>query len=242
MSVHLDHLLRLMWREGGAAPRERGAHILAVYPRGDRRRRPMAWLDAVDAQEWTNLGLLCLGERGYTVAPDIRRALAAGQSPREIVQRLKADSAAQDTRQAVVLPQVETMDRLRDSAGRRVFSDAQVEAARRFHRDLHRAGQAGGASHGPATSDIAVPQVDGSRRHDRVEAAMARRIDAGRAVARAKRGLDRRVVRVLTRVIAADEPLDAVDHAQGWTPGVGATLMQIGLDHLIRHYGVRLAS
>lgn len=235
MSVRSEQLMRRLWQVDGVIMRERGAHVLPIHPKGDRRRRAIGWIDAADVQDWLAMEVLELGPRGYRLSADIQQCLRHGQSPHEIEARLRR--RRERVRAATSLPQIETFDRLRDRDGHRVFTDAQVEAARRFHRDLRRAGQADGPA--PAASDLAAPQVDGTRRHDAAEDAAIARIDAGRTVARAKRGLDRRVVHVITRVIAADEPITAVEGAQGWTPGVGAALMQIGLDHLVRHYGVR---
>lgn len=231
-------LVRRMWQRAGMVVRERGAQTLMVLPRGDRRKRPIGWIDAAVAAEWLEAGVLELeADRGLRLSHTVVDRLRRGQSPADVLQALLAPP--QPAARSVTLPPVETFDKLCNANGVRVFTDAQVEAARRFRRDLVRAGQTSDAHGGPSTSDVAVPQVDGGLRHGRAEDAMIRRVDAGRAVHRAKRGLDGRVSRVLTTVIARDTPVDALDGTHGWSEGVGAMLMQIGLDHLVRHYGVR---
>ena len=237
MSHATDQLLRKMWQKGGVVLRVRGARSLCIHPRGDRRTRPLAWIDAVDAQAWLDAGILQVTPRGLALSDEVIHRLRHGQTPREVQDGMQAARRAAQ-RPARPLPPVETFDRLLDSGGRRVFTDAQVRAARSFARDLRRAGH-GADGIGPATSDLAQPHVDGTRRHDRAEDAAIRRVDAGRAVARAKRGMDRRVARTLTRVIGAEETFEALDAGQGWGEGVGAMLMKIGLDQLVTHYGIR---
>ena len=238
MSHTSDQLIRRLWQKNGVIVRTRGASLLAIHPRGDRRCRRIGWIEAVDANEWLDRGLLTKTPRGLALSDAVIHRLRHGETPRVIQETMRGSSATLRAAQAKTVPVV-TMDRLLDKDGNRVFSDAQVEAARRFARDLRRAGQSGGKMANFSASDLSAPHVDGTRRHDRAEDAAIRRVDAGRAVASAKKGLDQRVVRVLTRVIGADETLEAVDRRQGWGPGVGAMLMQIGLDHLARHYNVR---
>ena len=238
MSHSTDHLIRRLWQKNGVIVRTRGATLLAIHPRGDRRCRRIGWIDAVDANDWLERGILRPTSRGLSLSDDVIHRLRHGETPRAIQEAMRHPTR-QLNRPTQKTPPIVTMDRLLDSQGQRVFSDAQVEAARRFARDLKRAGQGGGVLSNFSASDLSAPHVDGTRRHDRAEDAAIKRVDAGRAVAQAKKGLDTRIVRVLTRVIGADEPLDAVDQGQGWGPGVGAMLMQIGLDHLARHYDLR---
>lgn len=232
MSHASDSLMRKMWQTGGVVLRVRGAQTLPVHPRGDRRTRRIGWIDAAHARDWLDAGILVVTARGYALSDAVVHRLRHGHTPREVqAAMVRPQRAAAPQRR---LPPVETFDKLRDAAGRRVFTDAQVRAARQFARDLRRAGGAR-----PSASDLSVPHVDGTRRHDRAEDAAIRRVDAGRAVHRAKQGLDKRVVRTLTRVIGAEESFEALDAGQGWGEGVGAMLMQIGLDHLAQHYGER---
>ena len=234
-AVQAEFRIRRMWQHGGVIMRERGANVLAVHKRGDRRTRRLCWIETLEATEWLDLGVLVQTDKGYELSPDVTDRLSCGHSPRQVMEAL-AERAKRARRAQARTPQVATFDTLTDRKGVRVFTDTQVRAARQFARDLSRAGQGGKAV---ATSDYAAPQVDGTRRHDSAEDAMLRRIDAGRAVARAKQGMDARVLRTLTRVIGADETFAELEAAQGWGAGVGPMLMQIGLDHLARHYGVR---
>lgn len=233
MSLQREQLMRRIWQTDGVIVRVRGAQLLAIHPNGDRRCKRIGWIETVDALDWLERGILSQTERGYALSRDTLQRLRHGQSPRQVedARRDRPDPQRPSGRRP---PLVAVMAELKDARGRPAYTSAQIEAAKRYARDLHRAGE-GRVS----TSDVARPKVDGGRSANGTEDAMLLRLDANRAVARAQSGLDGRVVRVLTRVIGADETFEDVDRAQGWGPGVGAMLMQIGLDHLADHYGTR---
>ncbi len=237
MSLTTQRLLRLMYDSNGVIARERGASVLRIHARGDKRTRPIACIERVDVEDWEARRIVELGPRGYQLTSQTARRILNGVPLTEIEQQAELLPGKQTGERAVRASRLSVIDRLErksDGSGGTLFDAAQIAAARRFARSVHAAG--GGRIN---ASDYAAPQVDGGDRAGRAEDAVIHRLDAARALAHAKAGLDPRVARVLSQVLGAEVSLARVARDEGWTSGVAEMLLRMGLDHLVRFYGTK---
>ena len=237
MSRATQRLLRLMFEANGVIVRQRGATVLRVYARGDRRTRPIACIERVDVEDWIARRIIELGPRGYHLTDQTARRILNGVALEEIERQsdlLPGDTHTPRKTRARRLSTIDRMERQTDGSGGAVFDAAQIAAARRFAQMVHAAG--GGRV---ATSDYAAPKIDGGSRAGRTEDAAIHRLDAARALLRAKSGLDPRISRVLGQVLGHDISLVRVARDEGWTNGVAEMLLRMGLDHLVRYFGTR---
>ena len=237
MSLATQRILRLIFDQNGVIVRERGASVLRIHARGDKRTRPIACVERVDVEDWEARRIVELGPKGYQLTEQTARRILNGVPLSEIEQQAELLPGTQTSQRRVRANRLSVIDRLErrsDGCGGTLFDAAQIAAARRFARSVHAAG--GGRIN---ASDYTAPQVDGGNRAGRAEDAVIHRLDASRAFTRAKAGMDPRVAWVVTQVLGHEVPLARVARDEGWTAGVAEMLLRMGLEHLVAHYGTR---
>lgn len=205
-----------------------------AYPGGDRRKRPLFWVNSSDVAILLQDGVLLVTDRGVGLSGETRRRLLYGQSAREVVETTEfiPSGVERPVRRNVRGTVIGRLTRQTDRQGDAVLSDAQVTAAHRYTADLLRAGEGRVGS-----VDLSAPKVDGTRSHDAAERAALSRIDGHQALQQARAAIGPDLTRLLNNICGANERLDAIERAEAWSRGTGLSVLKIALDLLVRHYG-----
>ncbi|GHA99134.1 hypothetical protein GCM10009069_22650 [Algimonas arctica] len=232
--LRTEQLLRSLLRGKALIERQSIAGDWPAYPGGDRRKRPLFWVNSGDIDALMVDGVLVVTDRGVGLSNETRRRLLYGQSAREVVETTEFVPSGverpvrRNVRGTVILRLAPQTDRQGDA----VLSDAQITAAHRYTLDLLRAGEGR-----VGTVDLSAPKVDGTRRHDAAERAALARLDGHRALQHARSAIGSDLTRLLNAVCGANERLEAVERAETWSRGTGLSVLKIALDLLVRHYG-----
>ena len=233
MSLLTDKLIREMFASQGVIIRHKGLDTWPIHPRGDRRKRPIAWIAASDARALLDDGVLAKTEKGLALSGQTCRRIRFGASGTEIEtsQGFAPHGGLRPLRRNVRTTVVDRLSRRRDRHGHPLLSDPQIEAMHRFTRDYKRATGSIGSS-GPDRA-----RVDTSPRPDAAEHALACRIDASTDLKSAQAALGPDLASLVGKICGADERLEAIERAESWAKGSGLTVLKIGLDRLALHYG-----
>jgi len=229
-----EQLLRSLLRGKALIERQAIEGDWPAYPSGDRRKRPLFWVNSADVDCLLSDGVLVVTDRGVGLSGETRRRLLYGQSAREVVEATEfvPSGVERPVRRNVRGTVILRLARRKDKQGEPLLSDPQITAAHRYTLDLLRAGE----GH-VGTVDLSTPKVDGTRRHDAAERAALARIDGHRALKSARAAIGNDLTRLLNAVCGANERLDAIERAETWSRGTGLSVLKIALDLLVRHYG-----
>lgn len=229
-----EQLLRSLLRGKALIERQAIDGDWPAYPRGDRRKRPLFWVNSADVDHLMSDGVLVVTDRGVGLSSKTRRRLLYGQSTREVVEsnEFVPSGVKRPVRRNVRGTVILRLARRTDKRGEALLSDPQITAAQRYTQDMLRAGEAH-----VGTVDLSTPKVDGTRRHDAAERAALARIDGNRALQVARAAIGPDLTRLLNAVCGANERLDAIERAEAWSRGTGLSVLKIALDLLVRHYG-----
>lgn len=229
-----EQLLRSLLRGKALIERQAIAGDWPAYPNGDRRKRPLFWVNSVDVDALVEDDVLVVTNRGVGLSGDTRRRLLYGQSARVVVETTEfvPSGVARPVRRNVRGTVILRLARQTDRQGEALLSDAQITAAHRYTLDLLRAGEGR-----VGTVDLSAPKVDGTRAHDSAERAALARLDGSRALQFARAAIGPDITRLLNGVCGANERLDAIERAESWSRGTGLSVLKIALDLLVRHYG-----
>ena len=229
-----EQLLRSLLRSKAVIERQSIAGDWPAYPNGDRRKRPLFWVNSADVDALLLDGVLVVTNKGAALSSETRRRLLYGHSAREVVEATEfipsgvERPVSRNVRGTVIL----RLSRRTDRKGDPLLSDPQITAAHRYTMDLLRSGEGY-----VGTVDLSTPKVDSMRRHDAAERAALARIDGSRALASARAAIGPDLARILTAVCGANERLEAIERAERWSRGTGLSVLKIALDLLVRHYG-----
>lgn len=232
--LRTEQLLRSLLRSKALIERQAIAGDWPAYPGGDRRKRPLFWVNSVDVEALMTDGVLVGTDRGVGLSGDTRRRLLYGQSSREVVETTEfvPSGVERPVRRNVRGTVILRLARQTDRQGDALLRDAQITAAHRYTHDLFRAGEGR-----VGTVDFSAPKVDGTSRHDAAEHAALARIDGHRALQHARTAIGPDLSRLLNAICGANERLDAIERAETWSRGTGLSVLKIALDLLVRHYG-----
>jgi len=214
---------------------ERG---FAIYPRNDRRRRPLVRLSAEETRALCADGAIEACGEAFALSEAGRARLrrdAAGAERwlaqhAELSDRVVADGAGlritRGLKQGAVMARLQA---LRDANGAPWLDAAELAAAAALRRDWE-ASQTGlvrgsewtapprsGATRGPASAQ---------------EAAMAKRCDARRRFADALDKLAPPLRRVVESVCIDERGVEALERAEGWPARSGKLALKLGLAQL----------
>lgn len=220
--------------------REREGGGFGVYPRGDRRRRPVARLDAAAVRVLEGDGVLTAnGEGAFVLSAAglarVRReearegeAFAAQHAP--IVDRFVMDAAgAQRTvRGYDGAAALRRLAALRDASGRPWLTSAELAAASALRADWER-GQEGlvrGSDWRSPPKGVTPRGANGQ------DAAMAARCDAQRRFTQKLEALAAPLRRTVERVCLYDDGIEALERAEGWPARSGKVALKLGLAQL----------
>jgi hypothetical protein len=217
-----------------------------VYPRGDRRRRPVVRLSAGEVRALEADGAIeAHGGGAFALsAAGAARVARAGAPLAEqflaqhgaVVDRsvLDRDGDVRAVRGLDAEAPMRRLARLRDAAGGPWLSEGELAAASRLRADWELA-EIGLVR----TSDWTAAPIGSSARGapDAQERSMARRCDARRRMADALARLAPPLRRVVERVCLHEEGLETLERAEGWPARSGKLALKLGLAQLAEAMG-----
>jgi hypothetical protein len=215
-----------------------------VFPKSDRRRRPLGRLSAAEVREYAASGVIAGNGEGCFVLTEagraaLRRDAAAHAAEsylhqhRPVVARvvMDADGDPRDVRAIESSGALKRLKSMRAADGAPWLSHEELAAAARLHDDwmLGQAGLIGG-------SDWSAPPRGGSARGpgNAREGAMAAQCDARARVADALQSLAGPLRRVVERVCLYEDGLEALERAENWPARSGKIALKLGLAQLAR--------
>ncbi len=240
MSAVSRALLRLASPGAVLAP-VRAGEGFGVFPKGDRRCRPVARLARGEVRALSADGALQELEPGVFALSDagdarVRREAAergeeflAQHAPvvtRNVVDR---DGDLRNVRGLETHAVLRRLAALQDQSGAHWLSGAELDVAARLRSDweLSQVGLVRG-------SDWAAPPQSGGARGpgNAVENAMIRHADARKRVAEALEALAPPLRRVVERVCLHEDGLEALERAEGWPARSGKLALKMALAQL----------
>jgi uncharacterized protein DUF6456 len=236
-SPELPRWLRCLAREGAALrPCREAGGGLAVYPGGDRRRRPLARLDAAQVRHALARGLL--SQHGEEVG--------LGDAGRAALRRGQGGEFASQHRVMVAKPVLGQDGRLQsaqlNTRGGRLgrwtahLDPLELAAAERFCAD-----HACSSMHQQTTRnwELTAPARQKGWRGG-PDAAPLAAIAAKDRVMDALAAVGTGLEPVLMAVCIRGEGISAVERRFGWAQRSGRTVLKLALQQLARHYGMTL--
>jgi hypothetical protein len=240
MSARLERALARLATEKAVLACEREGAGFGVFPRGDRRRRPVARLSAADVRALEGEGVLTSIEADAFVlsaagharvrrdgAPESERFTAQHAS---IVDRFVMDGAgaARAVRGLDSAAGLRRLAALRDANGKPWLSASELAAATALRQDWERA-QAGLVR---GSDWRAPPKGAAPRGANGQGAAMAARCDARRRFADKLAALAAPLRRAVERLVLYDDGVEALERAEGWPARSGKVALKLGLAQL----------
>jgi len=210
-----------------------------VFPGGDRRRRPVVRLSAVEVRELVSSGAIEAADKDAYVLSEAGRARLAREraAPGEafaVQHRPIIDRAVMDGDGDLRIVRGHDADRLlrrlssmRDGAGRSWLDRAELTAAARLKADWERSeiGMVRG-------SDWSAPPKGLTPRSAGVDGAIAAHCDARRRVSDALAKLAPPLRAVVERVCLREEGLEALERAEAWPQRSGKIALKLALAQL----------
>ncbi len=240
----IERALQRLAATGHVLAPERNGKGFGVFPKGDRRRRPLIRLSAAEVRELDSVGAISAATNGEYVlnrAGQARVVREASDAPEAflsqhgaIVDRsvIDADGDVRTARGFDADRVLRRLAALRDSAGRPWLSAAELAAAANLKTDWER-GEIGLVR----GSDWSAPPKGASTRGaDAHDAAMARRCDARRRLANALAALAPPLRAVVERVCLREEGLEALERAESWPARSGKLALKLALAQLAQRY------
>lgn len=237
----VERALARLASRGALLAADRVSGSFGVYPRGDRRRRPVVRLSAAEVRALQADGVLdARGDDVFVLsAAGAARVARDGAAPAErflvqhatVVDRsvVDADGDVRAVRGLDAEGPMRRLARLRDGAGGAWLSAAELAAANQLRADWELA-EIGLVR----TSDWTAAPLGSSARgaSNTQEQSMARRCDARRRVANALARLAAPLRRIVERVCLHEEGLEALERAEGWPARSGKLALKLGLAQL----------
>lgn len=219
------------------------AGAYAAYPNGDRRKRPVCWLDANQFKHIRAEGLLEKDGEGFRIVRSYaRRCLHATAETAHAAQQCESEErdiyipegSLRKARHNRGQTPLRRLAKTKNRAGNCEFSAAEVEAGERFARDYHFAhmenmttlnyAAVGGrdrASYGAGTA------VDLS----------AARLDVRNRIMKALRSLGPGLDRAVISVCVNEMTLEKLERTEHWMRSSGRTILKLALQRLVDFYG-----
>lgn len=234
--IRTEQLVRSLHKAKALIIRRSDAIDWPAYRGGDRRTRPLFWVNRADVEQLIQDGVLCVTDKGVDLGSETRRRLAYGHSAREVIEQSEfiPSGVERPVRRNVRGSVILRLSRRRDRSGASLLTDAQLTAAQQYAADYHRAG-----GNGRTGSSSFSVKVDQARRHDGVENALLSHMEGHDRLARARASIGPKLSKLLDGVCGANERLETIERAEAWAAGTGLSVLHIALDLLVAHYGTR---
>lgn len=189
-----------------------GAKMCAAYARGDRRGRPLFYVERTQAVRLLECGQLQSGEgKVLCLPPSVRppQYVPPKRQPRAPLEALR-----------------------KSRAGRAPYLTARdVRAGERYAYDYMRAHQGRAAGQHYDAAGVFTAKSSAGQ-----EAAMAARIDAEARLRAARKYTGPNLARLLNAVLGQDIPLGTFETQLGWTRGSAKPVFKKALSELAAHY------
>ncbi len=236
MTVDEEKTLRHMLRYDAVLFGSSFGGVFAAYPSGNRRRKPVCWLEKDVVERMLELGWLTGSGDRVHVSPALEAKLQGGDNPDRRYDKLDgcASGGPNSGMMSYRLSVLQRLARRKDHYGRPILSAAQVEAGRHFARDY----MTGGLGFS-ATQNYQTSGADISGRHSRAEDAVLSRIDRRKRVSEAIACLGPGLDRAVIAVCCEDWSLDAVERSENWAKNSGKTILIMALERLAQFYGTK---
>jgi len=238
LSVSDRHLAANLAEKSAVIVKSGGGDAYPAYAYGDRRKRPLRWVSRESFQQLTSFGGLQSTELGYRVTESFARRLKSGgdhsRQHRDMEEReLYVPGGVK--RAAAINHGMSAFDRLcrrKDHRGEPFLTAAQQEAGHTLARDFAAAG------HGHInTQNYMNAGEDKTGYHGGVEDGQIRRLDAGKKLQAASAAMGEGLDKAVLAVCCHDQRLEQIERAERWAAGSGLTLLRLGLNALVKHYG-----
>lgn len=236
MTLEEDALLRLMMRENAVIDLESPGDIFPAFQGGDRRKRPVFWIEKFMLDRLVTLGGIMRDEGKARISARMKARFCAGSAGahRDMEERdvYTPDGVSRRARVNHRTSALRSLARKCDTYGEPILSAAQVEAGEQFAKDY-----ALGGLGFTGTQNFENPGVDGAFRADAQENAIISRMDRRKRVSEAisclGAGLDRAVIAVCCDGTSMGE----LERTEKWAKNSGRTILTFGLDRLVAFYG-----
>ena len=216
-----------------------------VFPRNDKRRRPLVRLSAKIVRQMEGSGALVRGAQGQLKISDAGRARVRRDTagPEEgylaqhagIEDRVTIDKDGRERRVRAVggASVVKRLAALCDGDGQPWLGEAELHAAAKLRADW----EFGEVGIYPA-SNWAAPPIGNAPRSvgNAAEGAMGARYDARRRVATALDRLAPMLRSAVVRICLHDDGVEALERAEKWPARSGKLALKLGLAQLVISY------
>ena len=218
----------------------RTSGLYPAYAGGDRRRRPMVWIDTQDVQTLYQTGHLKKVSKGYAFTYVSERALIEDRWSLSSHGKLKEGEdkeiyipvgVRRSVRRRNAHHILRRLSKERGPNNMPFLSAAEVQAGELFQRDHSRC--YGGSK---ITQSVGSVRVDQSRLNS-TEQDMIRRLDNGRAYQAAVDALGPSLDQAAYVICGEGKSLDQLEREQSWSRGSGRMILKLALQRLALHYG-----
>jgi len=214
--------------------------LYAAYPHGDRRRRPVCWLNDIQFKSLRADGVINLKSGGYHIAYSfIRRQKSALQDKahaaqhRDFVDRdiYTPDRVKRQARFNTNSSPLRRLARIKDGAGQPLLTTAEIEAGERFASDYHF------SALGTLATQNYMSTGSGTTYSGDQDTLSVQKLDARNRVmsviGELGGGLDRAVIAVCVNELT----LERLEQTENWVKKSGRTILKLGLQRLVKFYG-----
>lgn len=212
----------------------------AAYPNGDRRRRPVCWLDQDQFSSIRADGVLSPDGEGFRVNRTVIRRLKNSVTPEtehrrqhQILEETEGYVAPNSLRPVQVNRRLTPLRQLAKprpgQKGQRLTS-AEIEAGERFAKDYEFANMSSIAtqdyqsvksgSSAYQSSDLPTDRLDARHRVMTILSALGPSLDT-----------------VVTSVCVQEISIERMERVEKWASGTGFTILKLGLERLVLFYG-----
>ncbi|MBY0562864.1 MAG: hypothetical protein K2P58_01660 [Hyphomonadaceae bacterium] len=246
-----ERALALLSAPGAVLAASRDGRAFAIYPRGDRRRRPAARLAPSEVAALASDGAIAFErELGYVITVAGRaRSRREAAPPHEafaaqhaaIVERqvIDTDAEVRAARAVASGAAITRLSALKDAKGRPWLDGDELRAARMLRADWE--AQQAGLMRGSDWS--AAPQGTSARGPANAqERRLAERCDRRKRFAKAMDALAPPLWRVLHSTCIREEGLETLERAEGWPARSAKLALKLGLAQLAAIYAAARAS
>ena len=218
----------------------RTSDLYPAYAAGDRRRRPMVWIDSQDVHNLYQNGHLKKVGKGYAFTYIAERALIEERWSLTNDGKLREGEdkeiyipvgVKRSVRRRNAHHILRRLSKERGPNNMRFLSVAEVQAGELFQRDYNRF--YGGDK---ITQSVDKIRVDQSGQNG-TELEMMRRLDSGRAYQAAIDVLGPSLDQAALVICGERKSLDQLEREQSWSRGSGRVILKLALQRLALQYG-----
>lgn len=246
MSNQVKILKLMVAKQGEIIMQTNGQNGFAIHPRGDKRCRPVGWLDSELLDQMLAGGVVLKQRKSYILAPSYKRRTEAAKANgrgdafanqhRQLEARniYHPDGIKRPVRVNAHLSVLTQLAKKTDKAGHTFLAQDEIEAAQRFASDYARS----------MMGAIATQNYGGAAGRERRSVNTAEHIsisalDARKHVMDALEIVGPGLDRALTALCGGDMSMGALEASENWARGSGKTVLKLALSRLSAYYGCK---